>query len=1138
MRMSHDIHTYKLKVVKRVITIKEGGIAIFWCFDEIQSDLKENKSIWWRKVNSRKAVKNGYMDHYTVKEALIQSIHVSQLSISGISEEDFGWYECLKEDYTSGINMTLVQRHSLGLFVIKQKTDTTIIYKESMFTMTLFTCEVAVPYWAGYTTGWRPKLLQDNQQVKNRLFTKYVFYELLNWQKAWLYGKANGQKAWLYGKAKFLNAFVTKEDFGNYKWILPKHHGHVECHDDLILSEKMDSTPRITIQAALKEWNEIEVTWLLSDGHYTIMQDYIKPVIKRDGHLLYGYPPNKITANAKCRGNEITAVDFKVQLMLLTSEDFGTYTLHRNIDEVAGYKVIELVPNITAFISRPIHLLLQQMYSFDTTCIVIFPYWAEYTSTMKIELFQGSEKFVDRFPYQYITHNIIRRNSIVIVEETLHFSILSKQDYGWYHWIIPSYHIGGECFADILLGEPMTEIGGAGSTIEQSRMTTLGSNEWFAMTWTIGNDMYNRVKGVIQPTAYKDGHLLNGFPEETFSVSKKSDKWNMVITCMLNIHLLLPGDYGNYTICDTPECGQTWGRLELIEDPKARSIVSYETYTIPMWEMIYIPCSWKSPNMDIWLLEPFLNVTSYKSSRKLRNNMKYGPITVTGTWHYYEEGYFFSLLQFGFLPKSDSHYSSTYFCVLGDENIKLSLVPFLEQQIQNHESQMNTSLEFICSWNSSGEHILNAIPYLKKIMPTDLHSVQVSSKINESTSHRVGDTAVTVSRIHKRSLGLNIVGLKAIIQLHNDSDFGSYECGINIYQMVHIHIFQQKTKSLLLGTTTGFLCSTEITLFEDPANILIQPVKDGKVVENASNVQHIHSETVTTVDRKRIEYHYRVSIQTREDYGNYTCRFDGIDLPSTMAYGPIDWAEQAEIHHILHLNLQENIKGFFVLAFMVFIVCMICIMIKKWYERKLRERDKKMLQNVKELCGFEAYVPNDYKHDIFISYCSRDQDWVVDELLPQLENEWKLKVHLDIRDFIPGRPILKNISEGIFKSHKFLAVFSPAFLKSKWCSAYELVLAFTRHMSVEGPRDSMMVIRYKDCPVPDLIKQNFFLDWSNPQCRPHFWNQLKKWAGPSNFPVDRNDSDSENNHEEVHHPKAVCYDSDTTDDSSFEDALN
>ena len=73
-------------------------------------------------------------------------------------------------------------------------------------------------------------------------------------------------------------------------------------------------------------------------------------------------------------------------------------------------------------------------------------------------------------------------------------------------------------------------------------------------------------------------------------------------------------------------------------------------------------------------------------------------------------------------------------------------------------------------------------------------------------------------------------------------------------------------------------------------------------------------------------------------------------------------------------------------------------------------------------------------YDAFISYCRKDVDWVLNTLLPQLEDpEHGFHLCVHDRDFVSGVAMTKNIITAIQYSRRTILVLSPDFIKSGWC---------------------------------------------------------------------------------------------------------
>ncbi|XP_077988112.1 uncharacterized protein LOC144442607 [Glandiceps talaboti] len=79
--------------------------------------------------------------------------------------------------------------------------------------------------------------------------------------------------------------------------------------------------------------------------------------------------------------------------------------------------------------------------------------------------------------------------------------------------------------------------------------------------------------------------------------------------------------------------------------------------------------------------------------------------------------------------------------------------------------------------------------------------------------------------------------------------------------------------------------------------------------------------------------------------------------------------------------------------------------------------------------------PLNIRYDAFVCYNENDRDWIMQQLVPHLENidppNFKLCLHE--RDFMPGIDIFDNILESIETSHKTMLILSPGFAQSEWC---------------------------------------------------------------------------------------------------------
>jgi len=81
----------------------------------------------------------------------------------------------------------------------------------------------------------------------------------------------------------------------------------------------------------------------------------------------------------------------------------------------------------------------------------------------------------------------------------------------------------------------------------------------------------------------------------------------------------------------------------------------------------------------------------------------------------------------------------------------------------------------------------------------------------------------------------------------------------------------------------------------------------------------------------------------------------------------------------------------------------------------------------------------EFTYDIFISYSSKDKDWVRGDLLKRLQAAG-LRVCIDYRDFRPGAPSVKEMERAVLTSRKTLLILTPAYLNSAWTEFEALML--------------------------------------------------------------------------------------------------
>ena len=117
-----------------------------------------------------------------------------------------------------------------------------------------------------------------------------------------------------------------------------------------------------------------------------------------------------------------------------------------------------------------------------------------------------------------------------------------------------------------------------------------------------------------------------------------------------------------------------------------------------------------------------------------------------------------------------------------------------------------------------------------------------------------------------------------------------------------------------------------------------------------------------------------------------------------------------------------------------------------------RKKDVSVSQRNRDFDGFVLY------------HFDTDDDFVVNSLLPELEENRKFKMCSHSRDFTPGRDIKDNIEEAIEGSNSAIIVMSQGFVDSMWCKE-EFTHCYIENM--KDPAFHLFVIMMQ--PVDTLV---------------------------------------------------------------------
>nr|KAG5702067.1 hypothetical protein BaRGS_032316 [Batillaria attramentaria] len=136
-----------------------------------------------------------------------------------------------------------------------------------------------------------------------------------------------------------------------------------------------------------------------------------------------------------------------------------------------------------------------------------------------------------------------------------------------------------------------------------------------------------------------------------------------------------------------------------------------------------------------------------------------------------------------------------------------------------------------------------------------------------------------------------------------------------------------------------------------------------------------------------------------------------------------------------------------------------------------------------------------FQFDVFVSYAADDLNWVRTQLMPELEERMGLKLCIHERDFIPGYPIVDNISDSVEASKKVMMIFSKHFTRSQWC---QFELCFCLNHVIKND-DALLVVCLEDLSSRDLtpammavLGTTTYIQWNDDSdARRSFWGRLQ-----------------------------------------------
>ncbi|CAC5378518.1 TLR13 [Mytilus coruscus] len=222
----------------------------------------------------------------------------------------------------------------------------------------------------------------------------------------------------------------------------------------------------------------------------------------------------------------------------------------------------------------------------------------------------------------------------------------------------------------------------------------------------------------------------------------------------------------------------------------------------------------------------------------------------------------------------------------------------------------------------------------------------------------------------------------------------------------------------------------------------------------------------------------------------YTCRFDNNDVVYMTNFN--DVVKQLEKKCNSHTTLITCIVlGITTASIVLFAGLMFRF---RWKLRYLYYMTRHKYNVFKSIQSSPTY-----KYDAFISYANEETDFVVNEIIPNLECDCNLKLCVHQRDFLPGEEITQNITNGIHQSKRTICILTRSFLDSYYCM-FEFNMARMESIYSRNDQNILFLIFYeqlrpKDLPlvILELVQKQSYIEYPNDeQGNVVFWDKIKE----------------------------------------------
>ncbi|XP_055383689.1 toll-like receptor 2 [Condylostylus longicornis] len=266
-------------------------------------------------------------------------------------------------------------------------------------------------------------------------------------------------------------------------------------------------------------------------------------------------------------------------------------------------------------------------------------------------------------------------------------------------------------------------------------------------------------------------------------------------------------------------------------------------------------------------------------------------------------------------------------------------------------------------------------------------------------------------------------------------------------------------------------------------------------LKNSTSIENFHSNDVNYEH----EYTFQLLDYNEEDYWCF----------SGTKYFKLNDISHCKSKDITYEELNETAK-ILICGVVVFVAVSTIFAIGYFKKEKI----KKIIHKIKKYFGFingkninynsELNNNENYKYDVFVSYSDHDREWILEELIPNMDSDKELKICLHEREFKVGLTIWENIIFHMDKSRSLLLVISNSFLQSNWCK-FEMQFAQKRLFDPQG--NPLVLVLLEEIPnnirpraLQHLMDLRTYIKWpattgnfqKDNELKLMFWNRIKQ----------------------------------------------